>query len=120
MPNKITQADIEQLIGVLDQALQSDTPAVISALQNLVLVTSLSESGDARGIGPIRQLQNRIDRLETVIERLERDLRVVLSETSTQRRVQDEYLKYRYDYNSNPSWTVSDYFPSKYYNTGSK
>ena len=114
MPNKITQADIEQLIGVLDQALQSDTPAVISALQNLVLVTSLAETGDARGIGPIKQLRDRVDHLEKVIERLERDLREVLRETSTQRRVQDEYLKYRYDYKSHPGWTVTDYFPNEF------
>ena len=119
MPNKITQADIEQLIGVLDSALQSDTPAVISALQNLVLVTSLAETGDARGIGPIRQLQNRVDQLETAIEKLERDLREVLRETSAQRSMRDEYFRHRYNPKSHLGWTVTDCFPSKY-DTGTK
>lgn len=69
MPSNLKPEEIKNLIEVLDAAMQSDTPAVVSALQNLILVAGLAQDGKS-GPGPLRQMTDSIDRLESEIKRL--------------------------------------------------
>ena len=74
MSNKLKPDEINQLLNVIDNALQSDSPAVISALQNLVLLAGLTSS-DQKKSGPIQQLSEKVDRLESALSRLEDQMR---------------------------------------------
>ena len=69
MSNKLTPEEVKQLIGVLDCALQSDAPTVISALQNLVLVASLAAEFKS-GAGPLQSMFNRVNSLQRDVDRL--------------------------------------------------
>ena len=69
MSNQLSTEEIEQLISVLDIALQSNTPAVVSALQNLILVTSLAADTKNK-VGPLQQLVDSVKSLQRNFEKL--------------------------------------------------
>ena len=108
MSSKLTAEQLEQLMVVLDNALQSDTPAVVSALQNLLLVTSLS-SEKPSDPGPFRQLWDRMDRLE-------RDMRYMtnsIREREMEKQYRNDYYKYTATSGYTPDWAIYDEFSSK-------
>ena len=108
MLSKLTAEQLEQLVGVLDDALQSDTPTVVSALQNLLLVTSLT-SEKSTSPGPLRQLWDRMDRLE-------RDMRLMtdsIREREMEKHYRNDYYKYTATSGYTPDWSIYDEFSSK-------
>ena len=66
----MTDAELEQLADLLDQAMTSDNPTVKRAFKNLLMVAAI-DSSDAQQAGPIRELLNRMKRLETRINNIE-------------------------------------------------
>ena len=90
----LSTEQLDQLLGVLDDALRSDAPAVVSALQNLVLLTGLSGENFDRP-GPLRDMTKRVSRLENEIRRLDEHIRY-----SIYKREEDmSKRQFRYDYN---------------------
>ena len=71
----LTIEQVEQFINVIDQALQSDNPAVMQALQNLILLTTLTAGASNSRIGPIGQLIEDMRVLQARISRLEDEIR---------------------------------------------
>ena len=108
MSSKLTAEQLGQLISVLDDALQSDTPAVVSALQNLLLVTSLTNEKSSAP-GPLRQLWDRMDRLE-------RDMRLItnsIREREIEKQYRNDYYKYTATSGYTPDWAIYDEFSAK-------
>ena len=108
MPSKLTAEQLEQLVGVLDDALQSDTPTVVSALQNLLLVTSLT-SEKSSAPGPLRQLWNRMDQLEREMRLMTNSIR----EREMEKQYRNDYYKYTTTSGYTPDWAIYDEFSSK-------
>lgn len=111
MPSKLTAEQLGQLIGVLDDALQSDAPAVVSALQNLILLTGLSGE-KSNSPGPLQQLFDRLDRLEREMRHMNDLIRV----REMEKQYRNDYYKYNYNNATTgytPSWVIYDEFNSK-------
>ena len=70
----LTTDQVEQFIDIIDQALQSDAPAVVQALQNLILITSLTAEKSLNK-GPIGQLVEDLRVLQARVSRLEEDMK---------------------------------------------
>lgn len=66
MPSNLTTEQVNQLIEVIDSAIQSDAPAVVSALQNLILVASLTKD-PSTGPGPLEQMVKKIETLRNEV-----------------------------------------------------
>jgi hypothetical protein len=101
--------DLESLAEMLDTALTSQDPRVVSALRQLMIMVALtrpdvSAPGDHRG--PIRRLMTRVDDLHQRMERLEYEL-------SRSRYEQEKKYKYDYQQYQNP-WTESIKVNSEY------
>lgn len=77
MPSNLKPEEIKNLIEVLDTAMQSDAPAVVSALQNLILVASLAQDS-SNGPGPLRQMTDSIGQLETEVRHLRDELNNII------------------------------------------
>ena len=93
---------MQEIIAILDQALISDTPAVISALQNLILVASISQQKSTK-VGPYEKLTKQVNQTERMIDELHRRLHrleEVVADYSSQRARNSYYEdRYRYDWN---------------------
>jgi len=66
----MTDAELEQLADLFDQAMTSDNPTVRRAFRNLLMVAAIDQAENAQA-GPIRELLNRIKRLETRLNSVE-------------------------------------------------
>lgn len=112
MPNSLTTEEIERLIGVLDCALQSDTPAVIAALQNLVLVAGLAAdtkttAGPLIGLlNRVNSLQRDVDHLMHEVERTRRYMESLQQDNYNNRKKHNPYDTYLVG--TGPSWVVHD------------
>lgn len=89
--------DLEPLAEMLDTALTSQDPRVVSALRQLMIMVALTRpdvAADKNTLGPIRRLMSRVDDLQQRMERLEYEL---------SRGRYEQEKKYKYDYKY-PSW----------------
>lgn len=66
----------EDLIAVFDQILVSDNPAVMAALQNLMLLVALSNT-KKDGVGPISELFKTIKELKQEVDSLRTEVRIM-------------------------------------------
>jgi len=66
----MTDQELEQLADLFDQAMTSDNPTVKRAFRNLLMVAAIDNPDNAHP-GPMRDLLNRVNRLETRISQLE-------------------------------------------------
>lgn len=66
----------EDLIAVFDQILVSDNPAVMAALQNLMLLVALSNT-KKDGIGPISELFKTIKELKQEVDSLRTEVKIM-------------------------------------------
>ena len=69
--------DLESLAEMLDTALTSQDPRVVSALRQLMIMVALTRpdaAADKNTLGPIRRLMSRVDDLHQRMERLEYEL----------------------------------------------
>jgi hypothetical protein len=96
MPSEMTPEEIKQLIRVLDSALLSDAPAVVSALQNLVLVTSLVAENKT-DLGPLQKMLNQINNLQRDVDRL-------MHEQTKQYIESTDRENYKKKYQPGPGW----------------
>ena len=72
-----THEDLESLAEMLDTALTSQDPRVVSALRQLMIMVALTRpdaAADKNTLGPIRRLMSRVDDLHQRMERLEYEL----------------------------------------------
>ncbi len=86
--------DLESLAEMLDTALTSQDPRVVSALRQLMIMVALTSpdvAADKNTLGPIRRLMSRVDDLHQRVERME-------YEVSRGRYEQEKKYKYEYDY----------------------
>jgi hypothetical protein len=86
--------DLESLAEMLDTALTSQDPRVVSALRQLMIMVALTRpdaAADKNTLGPIRRLMSRVDDLHQRMERLEYEL-------SRGRYEQEKKYKYDYDF----------------------
>jgi hypothetical protein len=86
--------DLESLAEMLDTALTSQDPRVVSALRQLMIMVALTRpdvAADKNTLGPIRRLMSRVDDLHQRMERMEYEL-------SRGRYEQEKKYKYDYDY----------------------
>ena len=86
--------DLESLAQMLDTALTSQDPRVVSALRQLMIMVALTRpdvAADKNTLGPIRRLMSRVDDLHQRVERME-------YEVSRGRYEQEKKYKYDYDY----------------------
>ena len=86
--------DLESLAQMLDTALTSQDPRVVSALRQLMIMVALTRpdvAADKNTLGPIRRLMSRVDDLHQRMERLE-------YEVSRGRYEQEKKYKYDYDF----------------------
>jgi hypothetical protein len=98
---------------MLDTALTSQDPRVVSALRQLMIMVALTRPDVAapnNPLGPIRRLMSRVDDLHQRMERIEYEL-------SRGRYEQEKKYKYDYDIQQyrNP-WTDSIRVDSEYRN----
>jgi hypothetical protein len=105
--------DLESLAEMLDTALTSQDPRVVSALRQLMIMVALTRpdvAADKNTLGPIRRLMSRVDDLHQRMERMEYEL-------SRGRYEQEKKYKYDYDFQHqqyrNP-WTDSIRANSEY------
>jgi hypothetical protein len=103
--------DLESLAEMLDTALTSQDPRVVSALRQLMIMVALTSpdvAADKNTLGPIRRLMSRVDDLHQRMERVEYEL-------SRGRYEQEKKYKYDYDIQQylNP-WTDSIRVNSEY------
>ena len=103
--------DLESLAEMLDTALTSQDPRVVSALRQLMIMVALTRpdvAADKNTLGPIRRLMSRVDDLHQRMERMEYEL-------SRGRYEQEKKYKYDYDFQQyrNP-WTDSIKTNSEY------
>ena len=66
--------DLESLAQMLDTALTSQDPRVVSALRQLMIMVALTRpdvAADKNTLGPIRRLMARVDDLHQRVERME-------------------------------------------------
>jgi hypothetical protein len=106
-----THEDLESLAEMLDTALTSQDPRVVSALRQLMIMVALTRpdvAADKNTLGPIRRLMSRVDDLHQRMERMEYEL-------SRGRYEQEKKYKYDYDFQQyrNP-WTDSIKTNSEY------
>jgi hypothetical protein len=91
--------DLESLAEMLDTALTSQDPRVVSALRQLMIMVALTRpdvAADKNTLGPIRRLMSRVDDLHQRMERMEYEL---------SRGRYEQEKKYKYDYQHQPpSW----------------
>jgi hypothetical protein len=111
MNSQQTELDLESLAQMLDTALTSQDPRVVSALRQLMIMAALTSPGVAapsNPLGPIRRLMSQVDDLHQRMERLEYEL-------SRGRYEQEKKYKYDYDFRQyqNP-WTDSIKIDSAY------
>lgn len=66
----------EDLIAVFDQILVSDNPAVMAALQNLMLLVALSNT-EKDSVGPISELFQTIKELKQEVDSLRTEVRIM-------------------------------------------
>jgi hypothetical protein len=72
-----THEDLESLAEMLDTALTSQDPRVVSAFRQLMIMVALTRpdvSAPGKHRGPIRRLMSRVDDLHQRMERLEYEL----------------------------------------------
>ena len=110
-PEQTDQDNLESLAEMLDTALTSQDPRVVSALRQLMIMVALTRpevAAPSNPLGPIRRLMSRVDDLHQRMERLEYEL-------SRGRYEQEKKYKYDYDYKQylNP-WTDSIKVNSEY------
>jgi hypothetical protein len=103
--------DLESLAEMLDTALTSQDPRVVSALRQLMIMVALTSpdvAADKNTLGPIQRLMSRVDDLHQRMERMEYEL-------SRGRYEQEKKYKYDYDFRQyqNP-WTDSIKVDSAY------
>lgn len=101
--------DLESLAEMLDTALTSQDPRVVSALRQLMIMVALTSpdvAADKNTLGPIRRLMSRVDDLHQRMERMEYEL-------SRGRYEQEKKYKYDYQQYRNP-WTDSIRVDSEY------
>ena len=103
------QDNLESLAEMLDTALTSQDPRVVSALRQLMIMVALTRpdaAADKNTLGPIRRLMSRVDDLHQRMERLEYEL---------SRGRYEQEKKYDYDIQQylNP-WTDSIRVNSEY------
>lgn len=99
--------DLESLAEMLDTALTSQDPRVVSALRQLMIMVALTRpdaAADKNTLGPIRRLMSRVDDLHQRMERLEYEI---------SRGRYEQEKKYKYDYDRNP-WANSISVNSEY------
>jgi len=101
--------DLESLAEMLDTALTSQDPRVVSALRQLMIMVALTRpdvAADKNTLGPIRRLMSRVDDLHQRMERLEYEL---------SRGRYEQEKKYDYDIQQyrNP-WTDSMSIKAEY------
>jgi hypothetical protein len=113
MNSQQTESDLESLAGMLDTALTSQDPRVVSALRQLMIMVALTRPdvvADKNALGPIRRLMSRVDDLHQRMERMEYEL-------SRGRYEQEKKYKYDHDFQHqqyrNP-WTDSIKANSEY------
>ena len=103
--------DLESLAEMLDTALTSQDPRVVSALRQLMIMVALTRpdvAADKNTLGPIRRLMSRVDDLHQRMERLEYEI-------SRGRYEQEKKYKYDYDFRQyQNSWTDSIKVNSEY------
>jgi hypothetical protein len=103
--------DLESLAEMLDTALTSQDPRVVSALRQLMIMVALTRpdvAADKNTLGPIRRLMSRVDDLHQRVERMEHEL---------QRSRYEQEKKYKYDYDFRPyqnPWADSMSVKSEY------
>ena len=76
-PEQTDQDNLESLAEMLDTALTSQDPRVVSALRQLMIMVALTRpdaAADKNTLGPIRRLMSRVDDLHQRMERLEYEL----------------------------------------------
>lgn len=106
-PEQTDQDNLEPLAEMLDTALTSQDPRVVSALRQLMIMVALTRpdvAADKNTLGPIRRLMSRVDDLHQRMERLEYEL---------SRGRYEQEKKYKYDYDRNP-WANSISVKSEY------
>ena len=118
MSSNLTPEEIQQIVSVLDCALQSDAPTVVSALQNLVLVASLAADSKNK-TGPLQSMLNRIDSLQRDVDRLmhevERTRRYMESLQQDNYNNRKKHNPYdTYIGGTTPTWAVYDEWDTKY------
>jgi hypothetical protein len=86
--------DLESLAEMLDTALTSQDPRVVSALRQLMIMVALTSpdvAAPSNPLGPIRRLMSRVDDLHQRMERMEYEL-------SRGRYEQEKKYKYEHDF----------------------
>jgi hypothetical protein len=111
MNSQEIEQNLESLAEMLDTALTSQDPRVVSALRQLMIMVALTRpdvAADKNTLGPIRRLMSRVDDLHQRMERMEYEL-------SRGRYEQEKKYKYDYDFQQyrNP-WTDSIKTNSEY------
>lgn len=109
--------NLESLAEMLDTAMTSQDPRVVSALRQLMIMVALTRpdvAADKDTQGPIRRLMSQVDGLQQRMERLEYEI--------SRGRYEQEKYKYKYDYDHyqlyrNP-WTDSISTKSEYCDPG--
>jgi hypothetical protein len=111
MTTQETDQDIclESLAEMLDTALTSQDPRVVSALRQLMIMVALTRpdvAADKNTLGPIRRLMSRVDDLHQRMERMEYEL--------SRGRYEQEKTRYDYDYKYRNPWTDTMSIKSDY------
>ena len=104
--------DLESLAEMLDTALTSQDPRVVSALRQLMIMVALTRPDIAAPntpLGPIRRLMSRVDDLHQRVERMEYELQ--------RGQMAKEKTRYDYDYNYRNPWTDTMSIKSAYYDS---